>query len=69
MKADFYTKTVLTVIAGCLFYFVVRDLSIVPDVHAQSQGTVDVNIVQVAGAKISNNGMVGYDAFLPVKVK
>ena len=69
MKADFYTQTVLTVIACCLLYFVVRDISIVPEVRAQSQGTVDVNIVQVAGAKINSNGMVSYDAFLPVKVK
>ncbi len=69
MKADLYTKSVLTVIACCLLYFVMRDISVVPEVRAQSQGTVDVNIVQVAGAKISNNGMVSYDAFLPVKVK
>jgi hypothetical protein len=69
VKADLYTKTVLTIIACCLLYFVVRDIPVVPDVRAQFQGTVDVNIVQVAGAKISNNGMVSYDAFLPVKVK
>ena len=69
MKVDLYTKTVLTVIACCLLYFVLRDISIVPDVRAQSRGTIDVNVVQVAGATISNNGMVSYDAFLPVKVK
>lgn len=69
MKTDGYTKTVLTVIACCLVYLVAKDLSVVPVVHAQSRGPIDVNVVQVAGATISNNGMVSYDAFLPVKVK
>lgn len=69
MKTDAYTKAVLTVIACSLLYFVGRDLGVVPDAHAQSKGPVDVNVVQVAGATISNNGMVSYDAFLPVKVK
>ena len=69
MKVDLYTKVVLTVIASCLLYVVAKDISLVKDVHAQSAGVVDVNIVQVAGARISSNGMVGYDAFLPVKAK
>ncbi len=71
MKVDFYTKASLTVIAFCLSYFVVKDISIVPDVRAQSRGVVDVNIVQVAGAQINavNNRIDSYDAFLPVKVK
>ena len=69
MKVDIYTKGTLTVIACCLLYFVAKDLSLIPDVHAQSGKVVDVNIVQVAGARISSNGMVSYDAFLPVKAK
>jgi hypothetical protein len=69
MKTDLFTKVVLTVIASCLVYFVAKDLSIVQVAHAQSGQTIDVNIVQVAGAKISNNGMVSYDAYLPVKAK
>jgi len=52
-----------------LLYFVAKDLSVVPVVHAQSGGPIDVNIVQVAGCDISNKGMTLYDAFLPVKVK
>ena len=57
MKVDLYTRTILTVIACCLLYFVVRDLPVVQEAYAQSRGTVDVNIVQVAGAQISSNGM------------
>ena len=64
MKTDVYTKTVLTVIACCLLYFAAKDLSVVPVVHAQSGGPIDVNIVQVAGQRISI-----LDAFVPVKVK
>ena len=64
MKTDVYTKTVLTVIACCLLYFVAKDLSVVPVVHARSEGLIDVNIVQIAGRSIST-----YDAVLPVKVK
>jgi hypothetical protein len=68
MKVYFYTRSVLTLIASCLLYFVARDVLVVPDVHAQSQSVVDVNIVQVAGARINNNGMVSYEGFLPVKM-
>ena len=69
MKVDFYTKAILTVVACCLLYFVARDISVVQEVHAQSRTIMDVNIVQVAGAQISSNGMVSYDGFLPVKAK
>ena len=69
MKVDMYTKAMLTVIACCLLYFVAQDLSVVREANAQTRGVVDVNIVQVAGAQISSNGMVSYDAFLPVKAK
>ena len=36
MKPDFYTKSVLTVIASCLVYFVVQDITPIKEAHAQS---------------------------------
>ena len=36
MKPDFYTKAVLTVIASCLVYFVVQDITPIKEAHAQS---------------------------------
>ncbi|MTG98995.1 MULTISPECIES: hypothetical protein [Myroides] len=39
MKVDFYTKAILTVIAGCLLIMVIRDLSIVPKAHA-TEGSI-----------------------------
>lgn len=61
MQTDVYTKSVLTVIAGCLLYFVARDTSVIPDAHANA--IVDVNIVKVAGSTISSHEGV------PVKLK
>ena len=70
MKTDLYTKSILTIIACCLLYIVARDLPLVQNTYAQSRGTVDVNIVQVAGRTFSpNDDMVSYGAYLPVKVK
>ncbi len=37
MKIDFYTKAVLTVIAGCLVYFIMKDVSVVQEAAAQAQ--------------------------------
>lgn len=61
MKTDAYTKSVLTVIACCLLYFVARDASLVGDAHANA--VIDVNIVKVAGNTIST-----FDG-VPVKLK
>ncbi len=63
MQVDFYTKAVLTVIACCLLYFVVRDLSVVPDAHAVSQDIVDVNIVEIRGLALDSA------AASPIRVK
>ena len=52
MKPDFYTKTVLTVIAGCLVYFVGQDIAPIKDAHAESGGVVDVNIVKIDGSPV-----------------
>lgn len=70
MKSDPYTKFILTVIASCLVYMVAKDISVVRVAHAQSGGTVDVNIAKVAGVSINaaSNNMVT-DGFLPVKIK
>jgi len=61
MRVDTYTKGVLTVIACCLLYFVVRDAAVIPD--ARANAVVDVNIVKVAGSTIST-----YEG-VPVKLK
>lgn len=52
MKVDFYTKAVLTVIASCLVYFVVKDATPIKEAHAQSEGVVDVNIVKIDGIPV-----------------
>ena len=52
MKPDLYTKAVLTVIAGCLVYFVVQDITPIKEAHAQSGGVVDVNIVKIDGSSV-----------------
>ena len=54
MKPDLYTKAVLTVIASCLVYFVVKDVVLIPDAHAQSGGVVDVNIVKIDGSRVNS---------------
>ena len=63
MKPDFYTKSVLTVIASCLVYFVVQDITPIKDAHAQSGGVVDVNIVKIDGVagEVFFDGTAGQD--------
>jgi hypothetical protein len=48
MKPDLYTKAILSVIAGCLVYFVVQDVTPIKVAHAQSGGVVDVNRLNVS---------------------
>ena len=52
MEPDLYTKSVLTVIAGCLVYFVVQDVAPIKEAHAQSGGVIDVNIVKIDGTPV-----------------
>ena len=49
MKIDLYTKVVLTVIAVCLCWFLVRDLSVVQRAEAfeGGRGIQDVRIVGI----------------------
>jgi hypothetical protein len=61
MKTDAYTKCVLTVIACCLLYIVAKDVSVIPNAHANA--VMDVNIVKVAG------GVIGSYEGVPVKLK
>ena len=54
---DRYTKTVLTVIAGCLLIQTAQDLSIIEKAHAQTD--VKVNICDLVGqhcADVRPNG-------------
>jgi hypothetical protein len=50
MEPDLYTKAVLTVIASCLVYFVVQDITPIKEAHAESGDVVDVNIVKIDGS-------------------
>ena len=63
MKPDFYTKSVLTVIASCLVYFVVQDITPIKEAHAQSGGVVDVNIVKIDGSSVRYSSVA-----LPVRI-
>jgi hypothetical protein len=66
---DAYSKIALTVIAACLVYMVVRDLTIVPPARAQmEQSVTDVNIVQIAGSAVTAPGNSRFEASLPVTV-
>ena len=64
MKPDFYTKAVLTVIASCLVYFVVQDITPIKDAHAESGSVVDVNIVKIDGTPLRYPSSV----VLPVRI-
>ena len=70
MKIDVYTKAVLTVIACCLLYIVVKDINLVDRAYAQSGRTVDVNLTQIAGRTIEHNDTLASSVgpSLPVKV-
>ena len=63
---DLYTKSVLTVIAGCLLWIVARDVALVPDARAQegfaAAAEVKVDVVKVGGVRLGIGGT------LPVKI-
>jgi len=70
MKADLYTKIVLTVIAVCLSYIVVRDLSLIDPAHAQGNRTMPVDIVAIAGNRlITTSNIEALEPALPVRVR
>jgi len=72
MNIDAYTRIVLTVIAGCLVYFVAKDLTLVPDARAEldAPAITPVNIVQIAGSPVPpvEKEAVNAVATLPVRV-
>jgi len=47
MKTDFFTKSVLTIIAICLLYFAGKD--IVAPAYADRKEIIDVNIARIDG--------------------
>ncbi len=63
---DWYTKTVLTVIALCLLALVLRDTE-----TARAQGTMDVRIVDIRSSGISGEIPVTVEngSFDPVSVR
>lgn len=58
MKADFYTKSVLTIIAVCLLVLVFRDLELIPKANASNSyrgyGLVPLNEDGSITVKLSN---------------
>ncbi len=69
MKVDLYTKAVLTAIAFCLVYVVVKDVSLVPHAQAQTSGPLNVNIVQIDGKSFGPLDVNVLHPTLPVKVQ
>ena len=46
MKTDLYTKTIHTVIALCLVYLVLKDVSTLPDAQAQTPNLSTDNVME-----------------------
>jgi hypothetical protein len=84
MKTDLYTKSVLTVIAGCLAVIALKEVDIIPTAKAaatgfnnsryglvplNSDGTIDVNIKSsTSNVKVSIEDINTYDK-LPVNIE
>jgi len=72
MKADLYTKIMLTVIAVCLACIVLKNISIVTEAQAQSTYNYDkvmrVNIVQIDDRTFDAGDVTMYHPYLPVKI-
>jgi hypothetical protein len=69
MNIDAYTRIVLTIIAGCLVYFVAKDLTLVSPAVAQTPSALtDVNIVQINGSPIQGPRDSNFETALPVRV-
>jgi hypothetical protein len=63
MQSDRYVRAVLTVIAVCLVWICVRDVSLVETASADV-GKTDVNIASIGGREI-----ISVSPGLPVEVK
>ena len=80
MKTDFYTKTLLTIIAICLSINVVQQLDIIPSAHASDKTnaagldvsalteTIDVRIVDINTYDELNVNLKSVDTYDEVKV-
>jgi hypothetical protein len=69
MNIDAYTRIVLTIVAVCLVYFVAKDLTLLPEAHAQDvSAPMAVNIVQIAGSPVAAPSARNFQASLPVRV-
>ena len=76
MKTDTYTKVVLTVIAVCLTFNVVKDLELVPTIQANTvdeeksiaNETIDVRIVDINTYDELNVNLKSVDTYDEVKV-
>lgn len=61
MKIDLYTKVVLTIIALCLVWVCVKDVSVTQT--ASAQGTQPVSIVGITGGLIIPVGISGIEQY------
>jgi len=68
IQLDWYTKSILTVIAVCLSYFALRDLTSTPKAYAYGKEPVDVNIVSINGSSFGVLDVSTYRPALPVKI-
>ena len=58
MKTDRYTKAVLTVIAACLFLIVVKDLQLIPQVHASPDNTITSGLSNYTMIPVNDDGSI-----------
>jgi hypothetical protein len=80
MKTDYYTKTILTIIAICLTLNVAQDFEIIPSVHATNDPsltpstlasiseTIDVRIVDINTSDELNINLKSIDTYDELKV-
>ncbi len=66
MRADRYTKVILTIIAACLVWMCVRDLAITPAAYAQTDRVGEVVKVQIVS--IDESPPLPWET-LPVEVR
>ena len=59
-----YSKIMLTIVAVCLLYIVAKDISLVPNAHADAP--VKVDIVAISGFTFDEREVTGYKTALPV---
>jgi hypothetical protein len=70
MRIDFYTKTVLTVIAVCLVWIAIGGPSLIPAAQAQGSAIQNVRVVGWGNGSsaVADVQVVGWRAPLPLPV-